>query len=174
METHPNLSLREFTGRGYDKGRSLPWLLAWFTVSNLIFQKWWLPLRCRPAILRVFGADVGRRVRIRNGVRVHWPWKLSVGDDCWIGEGAWLLNLEPISIGSDVCLSQEALLCTGSHNRMSRTFEFNNRSIEIGDKCWVAARAIILPGARLPANTVVSANAVFPFIRQTSSRTDPR
>ena len=71
-------------------------------------------------LLRAFGADVGRRVLIRHGVRVQWPWKLSVADDVWIGEDAWIINLEPVVIGSDVCVSQGAMLCTGSFTNGAR------------------------------------------------------
>src|ERR1041384_6974998 len=106
--------LRAFTGAGYDKGRNKLWQAAWFATMNLVFMKWWLPPRFRPAILRFFGATVGERVLIRHRVRVQWPWKLTIGDDCWIGEGAWLLNLEPITLEDDVCVSQEAFLCTGN------------------------------------------------------------
>ncbi len=48
--------LSSFSGAGYDKGRSLPWQVAWFATMNLVFTKWWLPPRFRPAILRAFGA----------------------------------------------------------------------------------------------------------------------
>ena len=78
---------------------------------------------------------------VRHRVRVLWPWKLTVGDHTWIGEGAWILNLEPVTLGAHVCVSQEALLCTGSHDRFSPTFEFDNAPIVIGDSVWIATRA---------------------------------
>lgn len=155
METHPELSLKEFTGEGYSKGRSLPWLITWYAVSHLVFQAWWCPARARPLILRVFGASVGSGVIIRSRVRVHWPWKLVIGDNCWIGEGAWLLNLERIVIGHDVCVSQEAFLCTGSHDRKSKSFEFDNGPIEVGDRAWLTARSMILRGTRVPPRGVI-------------------
>src|SRR5690348_15497844 len=123
-------------------------------------MKWWFPARLRPRVLRAFGATVGGGVLIRHGVRVHWPWKLTIGDDCWIGEDAWLLNLEPITIGSDVCISQGAFLCTGSHDRRSPTFEFDNGPITIENGAWVAARSIILRGSDVGAGATVSAMAV--------------
>jgi len=111
-------------------------------------------------LLRWFGAQVGQNVIIRSKVRVHWPWKLSIGDDCWIGEGAWLLNLEPIVIENDVCISQEALLCTGSHEHKSQTFDFKNSAIRIGDGAWIAARATILPGVAVGTCSVVASGTV--------------
>lgn len=156
----PTRSLAEFSGIGYDKGRSKTVQVLWFAVLNLCFVKWWMPPCLRPLVLRLFGAKMGRRVFIRHRVRVLWPWKLEVGDDCWIGEGAWLLNLEPIRIGHDVCLSQEVLLCTGSHDRNSASFEYDNAAIVVEDCVWVAARATVLRGVRIGKGSVVGACAL--------------
>jgi putative colanic acid biosynthesis acetyltransferase WcaF len=153
-------SLRGFSGAGYDKGRPLIVQAVWFAVLHLVFVKWWFPARWRPVLLRAFGARIGRRVLIRQRVRVHWPWRLEVGDDVWIGEGAWLLNLEQITIGNDVCVSQGALLCTGSHQRRSRTFEFDNGPIRLEPAAWVAARAVVLRGVTVGRGAVVGASAV--------------
>jgi len=153
-------NLAAFTGRGYDKGRGLAWCAAWYATQHVVFKAWWCPGRLRARILRAFGATVGQGVVIRAGVRVHWPWKLTVGDHTWLGEGAWLLNLEPITIGSHVCVSQEALLCTGSHDRRSPTFEFDNGPITVGDGAWVATRAVVLRGVEIGENAVVGAAAV--------------
>ncbi|MEV5338533.1 putative colanic acid biosynthesis acetyltransferase [Streptomyces sp. NPDC052676] len=153
-------SLRGFTGAGYDKGRPLLVQAAWFAVLHLVFVKWWFPARWRPAVLRAFGARVGRRVLIRHGVRVHWPWRLEIGDDVWIGEDAWLLNLEQITIGSDVCVSQGALLCTGSHQHRHPTFEFDNGPIRLEPGAWVAARSVVLRGVTVGRGAVLGASAV--------------
>ena len=150
-------SLRSFTGAGYDKGRSVVWQALWFAVMNVVFMKWWFPARLRPSLLRAFGAQIGERVFIRHRVRVLWPWKLSIGDDCWIGEGVWLLNLEPITIEHDVCLSQEAFLCTGSHDHRDPAFEYDNAPIHIGAGAWIAARATVLRGATVMPGEVVAA-----------------
>jgi len=153
-------ALRRFTPDGYDKGRGKAWQLAWFVTMNLVFSKWWCPARLRPAILRAFGAKIGKRVLIRHRVRVLWPWKLSIGNDCWIGEDAWLLNLEPITIEDDVCLSQGAFLCTGSHDRRDVAFRYDNAPIHIGRGAWVAARGTVLRGCSVSPEEVVSAGTV--------------
>lgn len=155
---HPRLGA--FTLTGYDKGRGIGWQAAWFATQNLVFGAWWFPRRFRPAILRAFGATVGRNVTIRHRVRVLWPWKLSVGDDTWIGEDAWLLNLEPITIGSDVCVSQGVFLCTGSHDRRSPDFRYDNGPIRIDDGVWLAAQSLVLRGVTVGTASVVGARAV--------------
>ena len=155
-------SLAGFTGTGYDKGRGIAWQVAWMAVSGLVTTRWWCPLVLRIALLRAFGATIGDGVLIRHHVRIHWPWKLSVGNNSWIGEDAWILNLEPVAIGSDVCISQAVLLCTGSHDRRSPTFEFDNAAIVVGDGAWLAARCTVLRGVTVGADAVVGAGAIVP------------
>jgi len=152
--------LAGFSGTGYDKGRGPVWQAAWQLASAVAVMPWFVPVRVRIAVLRAFGARIGRGVNLRAGVRVHWPWKLEIGDDTWIGERAWILNLEPVTIGSDVCISQSALLCTGSHDHRSPTFEFDNAPIVIEDGAWVAARATVLRGVRIGAGALVGATAL--------------
>ena len=153
-------SLAGFTGAGYDKGRGIGWQVAWQLASSLLVMPWIWPVKVRVAVLRAFGARIGRGVNFRSGVRVHWPWKLAIGDDSWIGERAWILNLEPVTIGSDVCISQGVFLCTGSHDRRSATFEFDNGPIAIEDGAWVAARATVLRGVTVGRDAVVGATAL--------------
>jgi putative colanic acid biosynthesis acetyltransferase WcaF len=154
------IDLSKFSTVGYVKGRNIIWQIAWQIVSNVFFQPFFIPRRMRPFVLRLFGARVGKRTVIKARVRVHWPWKLTLGDDVWLGEGSWLLNLEPIVIGSSVCISQEAFLCTGSHKFNSRNFEFNNSSIYIGDQVWICARAIVLAGSNIPAKKLINAGRI--------------
>lgn len=157
----PNeFALRHFSGAGYEKGRALPVQVLWMAVSRIITMYWWCPNPLRIAILRTFGAKIGQGVIIRHDVKIHWPWKLEVGNYSWVGEGAWLLNLENITIGSNTCVSQGVLLCTGSHDRHSATFEFDNAPIYIGDSVWIATRATVLRGIRICDGATVGATAL--------------
>lgn len=138
----------------------MAWQIGWLVVSGLVVVRWWCPVSLRLRLLRAFGAEIAPGVLIRHNVRVHWPWKLRVGRDSWIGDGVWILNLEPVTIGSDVCLSQDVLLCTGSHDHRSPTFEFDNAPVEIADGAWLAARATVLRGVRVGRDAVVGATAL--------------
>lgn len=152
--------LAKFRGDGYDKGAGTVKQIFWVTVSSSIFKRWWLPNRFRIQILRAFGASIGAGVLIRHGVKIHWPWKLAISDNCWIGEEAWILNLENVIIGKNTCISQGALLCTGSHDRRSPSFEFDNAPIVLGEHVWLAARTTILRGVTVGDGATVGAAVV--------------
>nr|WP_197483244.1 DapH/DapD/GlmU-related protein [Rhodococcus sp. 852002-51564_SCH6189132-a] len=152
--------LSKFSGAGYAKGRSVLVQIAWLCVSGAVFTRWWCPSKIRVLILRLFGASVGEGVLIRHGVKIHWPWKLSIGNNTWIGEQVWILNLEPVSIGSNVCVSQGVFLCAGSHDRKSSTFEFDNGPIRIEDQVWIAARATVLRGVTIGHHSTIGATAL--------------
>lgn len=152
--------LSNFDASAYDRGRSKISQILWFTFSFLIFQKFWFPNRFRSPVLRFFGATIGKNVFIRHDVRIMWPWKFKVGDNCWLGEGARFINLETITIGNNVCISQEAMLCTGSHDYRKSDFPYLNKSIAISDGAWIAARATVLPGVTVGSQSVVAATEI--------------
>jgi len=152
--------LSKFDASAYDRGRGKVWQILWFIFSFLMFQKFWFPNRFRSKALRFFGATIGKRVFIRHDVRIMWPWKFEVGDDCWLGEGARFINLEKITIGNDVCISQEAMLCTGSHDHKLSDFPYRNKPITVADGAWVAARATLMPGVTIGTQSVVAAGEI--------------
>lgn len=158
QQDYPRLS--QFPPGGYDKGRSVPWQAAWVLVHGLVFTKWWFPRRFRPAVLRAFGAKIGTNVTIRHNVRVQWPWKLAIGDESWVGEDAWLYNVDTLTIGSDVCLSQGAFVCTGSHDHNSSDFRCDNGPIVIENGVWLCAQSLVLRGVTVGAGSVVGGRAI--------------
>lgn len=154
MRELPRFS-RQYKGR-----RSSAWSASWFSVARPLFAAYWFPSGFRPHLLRLFGAKVGSNVLIRHNVKIQWPWFLSIGDDCWIGEGSTFIALDRIVIGDDVCISQDAMLCTGSHDHRRSDFAYRNAPIEISDGAWVAARAVVLPGVTIGECSVVAAGEV--------------
>lgn len=156
----PRRRLAAFTGSGYDKGRPLAVCAIWVLLIEPLQRTVWCPARLRAAILRLFGARIGPGVLIRHDVHIHWPWKLSIGPNSWVGVGTRLLNLEDIFIGSNVCISQDTLLCTGSHHADDPAFEFDNAPIRIEDGAWVATRATVLRGVTIGKGALVGATAL--------------
>jgi putative colanic acid biosynthesis acetyltransferase WcaF len=110
--------------------------------------------------LRAFGARIGVGVTIKPQVKITFPWKLTIGDHVWLGEECWLLNLERIVIGSNVCISQRAFVCTGSHNYKSLTFDLIVKPVTLEDGCWIGASAWVGPGVIVGTHAVLTARSV--------------
>jgi len=118
------------------------------------------PSFLRTFLLGLFGARIGRKVVIRSGVNISFPWRFVAGDYVWIGEGVSILSLAPVTLGSHVCLSQRAFLCTGSHAWRRETFDLQTMPIVVEDEVWIAALAFIGPGVRVGQGSVVGSGTV--------------
>jgi putative colanic acid biosynthesis acetyltransferase WcaF len=153
-------SLRDFSGDGRPVGVPPVVRLLWMLVSRCLTMQWWCPNQLRVLVLRAFGARIGTGTRIKFDVKIDWPWKLEIGNDTWIGESTWIINAEPVVIGSNTCISQAVLLCSGGHDRFSPTLEFDNAPIFIGDSVWIATRATVLRGVRVADGATVGATAL--------------
>ena len=145
----------------YDKGRSALWRILWHFAGLPLLRANWLPVSAiKVRLLRLFGARVGRGIYWKPGVRVKFPWHLTVGDHCWIGEDAWIDNLAQVTIGSNVCLSQGAYLCTGNHDWTTPNMKLFTRPITLRDGCWVGARSVVCPGVTIGEGAVLAAGGV--------------
>lgn len=155
------VDLSAYTPADYRPGRGRVTQLLWYLVSVAFFESGWFPLtRLKPALLRAFGARIGSNVTIKPNVRIKYPWRLAVGDHVWIGQESWIDNLADVEIGSHVCLSQRAYLCTGGHDHRSRRFDLQTEPIVLADGCWVAAAAVVLGGVTIGKNSLVAAGSV--------------
>lgn len=138
----------------------------------VVCQLWWIVqatlFRCTPTVmngwriflLRAFGAKIGKGVRIRASARILFPWKLTIGDYSWIGNGADINNWAPLHIGRSVCISQHAFISTGSHSIWTPGFDIVEGPIRIEDEVWIAVRAIVMPGVTLRRGTILSVGSV--------------
>ncbi|MEM8865170.1 MAG: hypothetical protein AAGF31_06435, partial [Planctomycetota bacterium] len=115
--------LSGFTVGDYSPGRSRVVQLLWYYTSLVLFESSWFPfVGPKVWLLRCFGAQIGDGVVIKPNVRIKFPWRLTVGDHCWIGQEAWIDNIAAVEIGNHVCVSQGAYFCTGNHDHRRRHF----------------------------------------------------
>lgn len=140
--------------------RSKLYELTWTIVEFLIITN---PLqissRLRIRVLKFFGANVGSGAIIRPRVRIKYPWKLSIGNDCWIGEGVWIHNQDFVTIESDVVLSQESFITTGSHNT-SIDMSLETSPVIVKQGAWITSRSMILKGVIIGRNAIITPNSV--------------
>jgi putative colanic acid biosynthesis acetyltransferase WcaF len=156
-----SVRLASFRNDWYSPGRSRLWQAVWFLLGCPVMKCGVIPFSgFRVSLLRVFGAQVGEGVIIKPGVRVKNPWRLSVGNDCWIGEDCWIDNIGDVIISDDVCVSQGAYLCTGNHDWSDTSFGLIVKPIRLERGSWVGARALIAPGVSLGQCAVAAAGSV--------------
>jgi putative colanic acid biosynthesis acetyltransferase WcaF len=135
--------------------------ISWYFINALIFKTSVLPFYgIKNSLLRLFGARIGKDVEIKPCVNVKYPWFLTIGNEVWIGENVWIDCLVPISIGNNVCLSQSAVLLTGSHNYKKRSFDLITGSIILEDGVWIGAGAIVNQGIVVASHAVLTAGSV--------------
>lgn len=146
---------------GLDRGVSKMKEILWY-LTKLVFFLSALPYPSafKVWILRHFGAKVGKGVVIKPRVNIHFPWKLKIGDNVWIGEEAFLLNFELFILGANVCISQRAFLCGGNHDYNNPAMPYRNGAIILEDGCWVGAGCFIGPNVVIGSDTVISAASV--------------
>jgi putative colanic acid biosynthesis acetyltransferase WcaF len=162
--TDTKVDLSRFSNKGnpyYDVGRP-QWVQAlWFFVGSPLVRWSMVPFSSfRRLILSAFGAQIAAGAVIKPGVQVKFPWKLRVGKNCWIGENCWLDNIAFVTLGDNVCLSQDVYLCTGNHDWSDPAFAFLSAPITIQDGAWVAARASLGPGVVVGEAAVVGFGSV--------------
>jgi putative colanic acid biosynthesis acetyltransferase WcaF len=135
--------------------------LLWFYVNALFFKTSLVPINgFKVFLLRVFGATVGKNVTIKPCVNIKYPWHLTIGNQSWIGEQVWIDSLVTISIGSHVCLSQGAMLLTGSHDYKKTSFNLITKPLMIEDGAWIGAGALVNLGVTVASHTVLTSGSV--------------
>ncbi|MAV39266.1 MAG: putative colanic acid biosynthesis acetyltransferase [Puniceicoccaceae bacterium] len=114
----------------------------------------------RRAILRCFGAKVGRNVNIYPSALIYFPWNLEIGDDSSIGEWALIYNLGSITIGELTTISQRAHLCAGTHDYKDAAMPLMKPPINVGDEVWVCADSFVGPKVNIASRAIVAAASV--------------
>ncbi len=128
----------------------------WLIVSNYIFlTNIPFPSKLKTIILRLFGAKIGKNTIIKPFVKIKFPWLLVINDNVWIGENVWIDNLSLVTIGSNVCISQNSILLTGNHNYKLETFDLITKPIIIEDEVWIGANCFITNGITIQKKSVI-------------------
>jgi len=153
--------LSAYNNHPYHPGGNFLKRLLWLFVNAVIFKTSLLPVSgFKVFLLRLFGARIGKNVTIKPCVNIKYPWFLTIGDQTWIGEKVWIDNLVMVTIGSNACLSQGAILLTGSHNYKKPAFDLITGSIILEDGVWIGAYAIVNHGITIGSHAVLTAGSV--------------
>lgn len=152
--------LSKFEVGDYKAGPRLK-VFVWYFINSYVFNSsfpW--PYKLKQQLLCLFGAKVGEGLVIKTNVRIKNPWRLVIGDNCWIGESVWIDNLEDVTLGDNVCLSQGAMLLTGNHDYTVSNFPYRLGKITLDNGVWVGAHAVVCPGVTCKSHAILTVNSV--------------
>ena len=111
----------------------------------------------RVALLRLFGATIGKKNNISNLAIIVYPAALKMGDFNTVDDYVYF-NATTI-IGDRCQLSSFVKIISGGHNIRSRRFEYQLRPITIGNSTFVGANTTIMGGVRIGSFAAIGANS---------------
>lgn len=155
------MRLDQFNNSWYRVGAPKWKQLMWYYINALVFKSYWMPfMGIKRALLRAFGAKVGKGVVIKPCVNIKYPWKISIGDHSWIGEEVWIDSLARVDIGAHCSVSQGAMMLTGNHNYRSMAFDLMVEPIVLEEGVWIGAKTVVCPGTICRAGAVLTVGSV--------------
>lgn len=133
------------------------WRAAW-----TLLAAWTPPMLhgWRRRLLRLFGADMAPGATVYGSARIWYPAHLTMGRYAVLGPRANCYNQARITIGDYAIVSQDASLCSGTHDHGDPDFQLIARPIVIGRDAWVAAEAFVGPGVTIGEGAVLGARGV--------------
>jgi putative colanic acid biosynthesis acetyltransferase WcaF len=155
------VDLSLFNPNNFDKGTSIFTQFFWYLINACFVRASWNPfMGIKIGILKLFGAKIGKGLIIKNNVVIKFPWKLTIGDNVWLGEFCWIDNLDYVTIGNNVCISQGALLLTGNHDYTHSSMPYRNAPIVLENGVWIGAKSIVCPGITCYSHSILSVGSV--------------
>lgn len=152
--------LSKFNNAWFNPGGNAISRALWYVMNATLLKSSMPFMYPKRFCLRVFGAKIGKGLIIKPRVSIKYPWNLEIGDNVWIGENVWIDNLGKVKIGSNVCLSQGAMLMSGNHNFSKSNFELMVKDIVIEDGAWLGARSLVCQGVTVGSHAVLSVSSV--------------
>lgn len=152
--------LNSFNNDSFDTGASFIKRALWYLMNHIFINSALPVFKLKPAILRLFGAKIGKNVCIKPNVNIKFPWKLEIGDNVWLGENVWIDNLDSVYIGNNCCISQGALLLCGNHNYKKTSFDLMTGPIVLEEGVWISAQAVVTQNVRCKSHSILGIGAV--------------
>jgi putative colanic acid biosynthesis acetyltransferase WcaF len=158
MQVQTDLS--RFNNDWYKPGAPLIVRAIWYCMNRAFFISYFPFSSLKIFWLRMFGARIGKGVVLKPHINIKYPWRLSIGNYSWVGEGAWIDNLDDVAVGDNCCISQGALLLCGNHNYKKSTFDLMTGKITLEDGVWIGAKAVVCGGVVCKSHAVLTAGSV--------------
>jgi len=113
----------------------------------------------RNFLLKLFGADIAKGVRVYPSVKIFCPKNLDLGDYAIIGPYVDCYNVAQIHIGNHSMISQYSYLCSASHDHSQNNLPLISAPIHIGNGSWICADVFVSMGVTIGDNSLVAARS---------------
>ena len=107
-----------------------------------------------------FGMNIGKGVQIDGDCIIWGPKRITIGAGTVINRGVVLDGRFPLTIGNHVSISIQSVLLTLEHDLNDPNFRAVGAPVSLGDRVFIGARAMVLPGVSIGENAGVAAGAV--------------
>lgn len=122
----------------------------------------------RSWIFKLFGAEIGRSVRIEHVFVVNYDGKnldnLALGDEVYVGAGSILDLKEKIVVGKSTKIAAGCNFSThadcGENNPAYELYPRKKEPIKIGEGAWIGLSVTILCGVTIGDNTIIGAGSL--------------
>jgi acetyltransferase-like isoleucine patch superfamily enzyme len=117
--------------------------------------------RFRRIVLRTLGRwELPASSTVMRGCRVLTLGGVTVGERSVIGDRCTVDGRGGVRIGSDTNISGGTSIFSAGHDVRSPIFAGVTAAVTIGDRCWIASRALILPGTTVGEGAVLAGGTV--------------
>lgn len=117
----------------------------------------------REQIIRKVFAEVGENCYIEPPFHANWGCNMHVGKNFYANFNLTVVDDADIYIGDHVMIAPNVVIATGTHpicpELRAKGYQYN-LSIHIGNRVWIGAGSIILPGVTIGDNSVIGAGSV--------------
>lgn len=105
--------------------------------------------------------QIGQGVKIRRPFYVELGENVHLGDNVFINADCMLLDIGMIMIGSNTMLGPRVQIHTGYHEKVRGPgCETLTKDVIIGERVWIGAGAIILPGVTIYRDATIGAGSL--------------
>ncbi|MBC7723765.1 MAG: acyltransferase [Burkholderiaceae bacterium] len=122
----------------------------------------WIPRTVRRLLFAAAGAHVRSSPGI-EGAFVGRPSLLTIGHAVYINREVFIEAVAPVAIGDGTAIGMQAMILT-SHHAIEAGGRWSDdvtpKPVTIGERVWIGARAVILPGAVIEHDAIIAAGAV--------------
>lgn len=102
----------------------------------------------------------GRRVNCFGFFKVFRPENVSIGSDCYINYGVFILGHCQVNIGNRVILSARSMIIDSGLDIHSENRNHSHSHVTIEDDVWIGAGAIIMPNVTIGRGSVIGAGSI--------------